>query len=178
MRATTQENPSGAGLQSCVGERQLAWAARVIGTCALSTCGMRPILGCALLVLQFACCTARAADPAAGASAVITELAASLTAGNVQMFMASFDPSCPGYAELRNAVQALASQGETQSYVEVVKNEGDDRARTLEATWELRIRRESEATPVRREARVTCKMEIRGKRWRIVSFAPVDFLTP
>src|SRR5438067_8291892 len=109
-----------------------------------------------------------AADPAGDAAAVITELAASLTAGNAQAFIAAFDRGMPGYDKLRENVTALARQGETQSYIEIVKNEGDDKSRAIEMTWELRIQREGDATASRREARVTCKLEKQGKRWRIV----------
>src|SRR5437879_3398982 len=119
-----------------------------------------------------------AADSAGDAAAVITELAASLTAGNAQEFLAAFDRGMPGYDKLRENVAALVRQGETQSYIEIVKNEGDDKARTIEMTWELRIQRDGDATASRREARVTCKLEKQGKRWRIVGMEPAEFLAP
>lgn len=129
-----------------------------------------------LPVLLMCAVLGRAADPARDAAAVITELAAALTAGNVQLFLAPFEKPDE---QLRASVAALVAQGETQSYVEIVKNEGDGQARTVEATWELRIKREGDATPsTRREARITAKVELRGKRWRIVEFAPVDFFRP
>jgi hypothetical protein len=81
--------------------------------------------------------------------------------------------------EIRAGVAALIAQGETQSYVEIVKNEGDGQSRTVEATWELRVKREGDATPsTRREARITFKLEFRGKRWKIVEFSPTDFFRP
>lgn len=135
----------------------------------------RTLLSLAALALPAWC----AADPARDAAAVITELAASLTAGNVQTFMAPFDRSVAGYDRLREEVTALVRQGQTQSYVEVVRNEGDDHSRTIEATWELRVRRDGDATfAARPEAKVTCKLELRGKKWRIVEFAPVELFAP
>jgi hypothetical protein len=132
-----------------------------------------------LLLLLVPVVLLRAADPARDSAAVITSLAASLTAGNVQEFIAPFDPAMPGLDRLRAGVAALAAQGETQSFIEVTKTEGDEHARTLELTWELRILRTGDATiSARREVRVTCKLELRGKRWRIVTFQPIDFLTP
>jgi hypothetical protein len=120
-----------------------------------------------------------AADPARDSASVITGLAASLTAGNVQEFMAPFDPAMPGLDRLRAGVAALVAQGETQSFIELTKNEGDERLRTLELTWELRILRTGDATiSSRREVSVTCKLELRGKRWRVVAFQPIDFLIP
>jgi hypothetical protein len=130
----------------------------------------------ALFLLPFAVCLA--ADPAREAGDIIRELAASLTAGNAQEFLRHFDPAMPGYEKLSANITALARQGETQSYVEIVKNEGDDQSRTMELTWELRLQREGDATATARpEARVTCKLRRQGKQWRIVSFTPVDFLT-
>jgi hypothetical protein len=132
-----------------------------------------------LLVLLVSVVRLRAADPARDSASVITGLAASLTAGNVQEFMAPFDPAMPGLDRLRAGVAALATQGETQSFIELTKNEGDEHARTLELTWELRILRTGDATiSSRREVTVTCKLELRGKRWRIIAFQPIDFLIP
>jgi hypothetical protein len=123
-----------------------------------------------LLLCLPACLTA--ADPAREAAAVVTEVAASLTAGNLQMFLAPFDAALPDYDRLRAAVAALMAQGDTQSYLEVTSNEGDDRARTLTVDWELRT------ATARRQVRVTCKVELKNKRWRIVGFTPIDFLMP
>jgi hypothetical protein len=132
-----------------------------------------------LLVLLVSAVRLRAADPARDSASVITGLAASLTAGNVQEFIAPFDPAMPGLDRLRAGVAALAAQGETQSFIELTRNEGDERTRTLELTWELRILRTGDATiSSRREVHVTCKLELRGKRWRIVTFEPIDFLIP
>ena len=130
----------------------------------------------ALFLLPLAVCLA--ADPARETGDVIRELAASLTSGNAQEFLRHFDRAMPGYEKLSANVASLVRQGETQSYVDVVKNEGDDQSRTLELTWELRVQREGEATATARpEARVTCKLRRQGKQWRIVSFTPLDFLT-
>ncbi len=122
---------------------------------------------------------ALAADPARQAAGVLTELAAALTAGNVQEFMAPFDRSFPQYERLRANVTALTAQAATESYLDVVSNQGDAARRTLEADWELRVQRPGDATlSSRRQVRVACTLEWRGKRWRIVQFQPVDFLAP
>lgn len=122
---------------------------------------------------------ALSADPARDAAGVFTELAAALTAGNAQEFMAPFDRSFPDYGRLRDNVRALVELGETQSYLDVVANEGDATRRTLEVDWELRIRRTMDATiSARRQVRVACTLVLRGKRWVVVQFKPVDFLAP
>jgi murein L,D-transpeptidase YcbB/YkuD len=132
-----------------------------------------------LLLAAVSALPARSADPARDAASVLTELAAALTAGNVQEFLAPFDRSFPDYERLRVNVSALVDQGETQSYLDVVANDGDAARRTLEVEWELRIRRMADATiSARRQVRVACTLELRGKRWRILRFKPVDFLAP
>jgi hypothetical protein len=132
-----------------------------------------------LLLLFVSVVPLRAADPARDSASVITGLAASLTAGNAQEFMAPFDPALPGLDRLRVGVSALVAQGETESFLEISKNEGNEQARTLELSWELRILRSGDATiSSRRQVQVTCKLELRGKRWRIVAFEPIDFLIP
>ena len=132
-----------------------------------------------LLLLLVSTVPLAGADPARDSASVITSLAASLTAGNAQEFIAPFDPAMPGLDRLRTGVSALVAQGETQSFIELTKNEGDEHTRTLELTWELRILRTGDATiSSRRQLQVTCKLELRGKRWRIVAFEPIDFLIP
>ena len=66
-----------------------------------------------LLVSFLAICFG--ADAGSDAAAVISELAASLTAGNAQEFLAAFDRAMPGYDKLRANVTALVQVGETQS---------------------------------------------------------------
>jgi hypothetical protein len=131
----------------------------------------------ALLLIPLALCFA--AGPAQEAAGAVTEMVGSLTAGNVQQFMAAFDPALPGYQKLRENVDALVRQGETQSYVDILKNEGDEKSRTLELTWELRIQHAGDATAsARREVQVTAKLQKQGKGWRIVALDPIAFLAP
>src|SRR5262245_58122190 len=94
----------------------------------------------ALLLIPLALCFA--ADPAGEAAAVISELAAALAARDAQEFLARFDPKFPEREKLAANVAALvAAQADTQSYLDIVSNEGDDRTRSLELTWELRVQR-------------------------------------
>ena len=130
------------------------------------------------LVLLFAAVPLRAADSARDAASVITGLAAALTAGDAQDFLSPFDSGIAGYERLRAGVDALVRLGETQSFLEITRNEGDAHTRNLEIDWDLRIRREGDATPSRREVLVKCTLELRGRRWRITAFAPVEFLIP
>ena len=85
----------------------------------------------------------------------------------------------PAVVESRAIDQrAISRQAEVQSSIEVVENEGDDRRRSLELDWILRIRREQEATPGRRQQRVKCRVEKSGKKWRIIALEPLEFFAP
>ena len=118
------------------------------------------------------------ADPAQEVLDLITSAAASLSAGNTAAFLAAFDPAMPGYEKLRANDTALERQAEVQSFIDLVEDEGDDRRRSVELDWVLRIRREQEATASRREQRVKCRAEKAGRKWRIVALEPLEFFAP
>jgi hypothetical protein len=124
-----------------------------------------------------ACC--RASDPAREVLDVVADAAGSLSAGNVSLFMKAFDPAMAGYATLRENVTALIAQGEVQSLIEPLEDEGDERRRVHQFQWTLRWKRgEDSASFARREQVVTCKAEKRGGKWRIVALEPIAFFAP
>ena len=132
----------------------------------------------ALLLLATAAFS-RAADPAQEVLDLFTGVAASLSAGNVARFLAAFDPAMPGYADLRENVTALAAQGEVQSFIDPVENEGTQSERAVEWKWTLRLRRGQDATPdLLREQTVKCQVEKRAGKWRITQLDPVAFFAP
>ena len=118
-------------------------------------------------------------DPAGEVLDLFTDVAASLSAGNVARFLAAFDPAMPGYAKLRENVTALLAQGEVQSIIDPVENEGTESERAVELQWGLRIRRGQDATPsVLREQTVKCRVTKRAGKWRIAQLEPVAFFAP
>jgi hypothetical protein len=132
----------------------------------------------ALVLLAMAACC-RAADPAKEVLDLFTDVAASLSAGNVARFMAAFDPAMPGYAKLRESVSALAAQGDVQSSIDPVENEGTESERDVEWRWTLRIRRGQDSTAsVQREESVKCKVAKRAGKWRITELEPLAFFAP
>lgn len=132
----------------------------------------------ALLILPLAACC-RAADPAGQVLDLVADAAASLSAGNVALFLKAFDPAMAGYAKLREYVTGLVALGDVQSLIDPLENEGDDRRRTAEFQWTLRIQRGQQATSwVRREQVVKCKVEKQGGKWRIVELDPIEFFAP
>jgi murein L,D-transpeptidase YcbB/YkuD len=110
---------------------------------------------------------------------VFASMAAALSEGNPSAFVRAVDPSMPGYASLARNVNALATQNEVTSAIEIAKQEGDDRAQTVELDWLLEIRGKDQSHVfVRRQAIVKCRAERLKGRWRVVSLEPVDFFAP
>jgi hypothetical protein len=130
-----------------------------------------------LLVPLAACC--RAADPAQEVIDLVADAAASLSAGSVPRFLKAFDPAMEGYAKLRENVTGLVTLGEVQSLIDPLEDEGDDRRRTVQLRWTLRLHRgEQSASFTRREQVVKCKVEKQRGKWRIVGLEPIDFFAP
>jgi murein L,D-transpeptidase YcbB/YkuD len=121
----------------------------------------------------------RAADVAQEVVDLIADLAASLSAGNVTLFLQAFDPKMPGYAKLRENVTGLIGQGDVQSLIDPLEDEGDERRRVAQFDWTLLMHRGQEATSfARREQVLKFSVEKRGGKWRIVGLEPIEFFAP
>ena len=130
-----------------------------------------------LLIPLAACC--RASDPAQEVLDLVADAAASLSAGSVPRFLKAFDPAMDGYAKLRENVTGLVALGDVQSLIDPLEDEGDDRRRTVEFRWTLRLRRgEQSASFTRREQVVKCRVEKQRGKWRIVGLEPIEFFAP
>jgi hypothetical protein len=93
-------------------------------------------------------------------------------------FLAAFDSKLPGYESLRNGAESLTAQGEVDSTIGLTTDEGTDTARTLEVDWTLEVvNPETGLRILQRESPLTVKIERLGKRWLVVSIAPLDFFT-
>jgi hypothetical protein len=85
----------------------------------------------------------------------------------------------PDYDKLKAAVTALVNQAEVSSFVEPLKDEGDDTKRTVEFDWYLEIRSLQPDGPiVRRREVVHCELRKEKKRWKIVALKPIEFFAP
>jgi hypothetical protein len=131
-----------------------------------------------LLVIPIAACC-RAADAAQEVLDLLTDAAASLSAGNAARFLKAFDPAMAGYAKLRENVTGLLAQGDVQSLIETIEDEGDDHRRVSQFEWTLILQRgQVAAGSVRRQQVVKCKVEKQGGKWRIVGLEPIEFFAP
>jgi hypothetical protein len=96
---------------------------------------------------------------------------------NTFKFMSVFDRSMRNFQQLRQNVLSLEQSGDIESTIDLISNTGDDRARTLQVDWTIQMT--SPMTGIaafQRHETVTCRVEKRGKNWRITSLEPVSFL--
>jgi hypothetical protein len=132
----------------------------------------------AILVLLTAA-PLRGDDPAQEVWDLLTAMAAALGDGNAALFLRSFDSGMPGYEDLRVAVNALVVRAEVESSIDPVQNTGDNRRRTLEVDWTMRlVDRTGLEHITERRATVKCGLEKEGKKWKVVAFAPSNFFAP
>lgn len=131
------------------------------------------------LLAAFAAAPLGAADAGAEAWDVITAMASALGRGADREFLSLCDPALTGYDVLQANVQALAAAADVESGIDPVGNRGGDTARDVEVDWLLHIveRGALQRVTERRQV-VKCRIEKRGRRWRVVAIEPVAFFAP
>jgi hypothetical protein len=131
------------------------------------------------LLLGAAAALLHAADPAAEAWEVVTGLAAALGRASEVAFLAYCDRQMPAYESLRANVSALVAAMDVESAIDPVRNDGDDRSRELEVDWQMRmVGRSGLRTVAQRQDTVKCRLERRGRGWKVVRLEPVAFFAP
>ena len=128
------------------------------------------------MLLALAAARADAVDPASEVWNVLTAMANALSASDSAAFLLFFDSSMPGFDSFRLAVAGLLNEFSVESSINPLQNEGDNRSRTLEVDWSMRLVSLNDLDEVvPRETNVTLKLERRGKKWKVVSFQPANF---
>jgi hypothetical protein len=71
----------------------------------------------------------------------------------------------------------LLASHDVGSTIEVVNDEGDDQKRSLDLDWLLVISEKNSAigTNETRRKVLKCRIERRGKQWKIVALEPAEF---
>ncbi len=88
-------------------------------------------------------------------------------------FLDHFDSDMPGFATLRDELEALVTEASVSSSIEIVSDEGNDGKRTLQLDWILQI----EGQPTRRKI-INATIEKRKKDWKFTALDPIDFFKP
>jgi hypothetical protein len=106
-------------------------------------------------------------------------IAAALSEGDPEVFVRAVDLSMPGFAGFAANVRALAAQNDLSSSIGIDKQEGSDAVQVVELDWLLEIRgKDQNHIFERRQSTVKCRLERRGKKWRVVSLDPPAFFAP
>lgn len=94
-------------------------------------------------------------------------------------FLARFDRDMEGYAALRRNVEGLLASHDVGSSIEIVSDEGDGQRRSLELDW-LLVTTEKAANHsngISRRQIIKCRIERRGRQWKITAFEPLEFFS-
>jgi hypothetical protein len=123
-------------------------------------------------------CATGGDNPSEEVHAAIEGMHAAMMDGKADALRAYFDPAMPGFKKLSGDIGALLRESLAPSSIDFLSDTGDGLARALELDWHVQIRAYSGEWSVERDARVSLRTEKRDGRWRIVSFAPMDFFAP
>jgi hypothetical protein len=94
-------------------------------------------------------------------------------------FLATFDSKMPGYQQLVQDITALTLLGPIESSVELITNDGDDHARSVEVEWTLHVlNRDTSIGQLHRDQRLKLHLEWQGKHWRVTSIDHPEFFRP
>ncbi len=106
-------------------------------------------------------------------------MASALSSASTDEFMEAFDRNMPDYERIKGEVIQLVQQGEISTTAQPVRDEGDNKHRSVDLDWSLDIRvPEQDALVLHRRDTVHCRLERLNKKWRIVALDPVSFFAP
>lgn len=112
---------------------------------------------------------------------VFGNMATALSGASADQFMESFDRNMPDYDRIKTEVTQLIAQGEISSTAQPVRDEGDNKHRSVDLDWSLEIKNPDPSQPsplLRRRDVVHCRLERLNKHWRIVALDPLSFFAP
>ena len=106
-------------------------------------------------------------------------LAAALSEGNGSAFLDRVDHAMPDYYKFEQYIEALISQDEVACSIDILKQEGDDQAQSLELDWFLQIHpRDLIGNVESRRQTVKARLERKKKKWKIVALEPITLFAP
>jgi hypothetical protein len=110
---------------------------------------------------------------------LLASLAGALSEGNGIAFLDHVDHAMPDYGRFEQNILALTEQNEVTASIDIIQQDGDENAQTLELDWFLEIHsRERSGTFERRRKMVKCRVERQKKKWKIVALDPLTLFAP
>jgi hypothetical protein len=109
---------------------------------------------------------------------VLLDLSAALEEGSAAAFLARVDKNrCPDYDRLESNIVALTAQFRVGSSVNVVEQTRDGQAIEAKLDWLLRLRPKGGGPASERRHQLRCRLERRGKAWKVTALAPASFFS-
>jgi hypothetical protein len=117
------------------------------------------------------------AEPPGAVLELLQNAADALTNEDARIFLGYVDRNMPDYAALKGNIEGLMAAYDVESSIEVVSDEGDNQKRSLTLDWTLTTEEKADTrgTQATRRRIVTCRVERRGKQWKITALEPLDF---
>jgi hypothetical protein len=112
-------------------------------------------------------------------TSVVSTLATALSENNPPLFLKSLDHDMPNYREIERRITALASDTLINCTIELIGSNGSSTAQQADLDWYMVLRSQQDENLIeRRRAKVTVKVEKRGKKWIVTSFSPLSIFAP
>ena len=118
------------------------------------------------------------ADRASDVRSEVAYVASALASGNPTDALTRFDKSMPDYDKLRDYFDGLTSSYDIASEVEVAEEEDGETETTLKVNWSLTLSDRVNSNSTRQTTEATMRWKQIKKKWRIVSFTPVEMFNP
>ncbi len=129
------------------------------------------------LVCLLPAALARAEDPEV--REVFARMAEALSTGSASGFLQWFDRGMPGFERLEAHIFALLNQFEAASSVELIEEKRAGQRCAVALDWMLELRSQAPSGSMeRRRQTLKATLERRGKSWKIVALAPLEFFAP
>jgi hypothetical protein len=110
---------------------------------------------------------------------LFSKIAEALSADDPLVFLAAVDHGMPHFQDFQNNLLGLLDAADLTNSIEVLSDEGDDQHRAEELDWFMEIVGKPDGQIIeRRRAVVRCRLERRGKKWKIVAIDPLSFFAP
>ena len=110
---------------------------------------------------------------------VLATLSASLSTNNASGALSVLDKQMPGYSGIEGNIEALTSQDDIATTIDVVSDDETAGVHKLDLDWFLQLTSRTNSNQLeRRRVRVRVEMrQIKGK-WKITAIEPVSIFDP
>lgn len=118
------------------------------------------------------------ADQAADVRARFESIATALSAGNPAEAMTPFDKSYANYDKLSNYFRGLTSAFRIVNEIDVVDEEDAPAETKVTVHWTITLSDLATSYTQRREGDINARLVLKGRKWKIVDFAPIAIFDP